>query len=47
MITLTEAHRLALSLPAATEDDQHGMRSFRVANKPLRLVAVPPERGAS
>jgi hypothetical protein len=40
MVTLAEARRLALALPEATEEDNHGMPSFRVRN---RIFATVPD----
>lgn len=38
MVTLAEACRLALSFPEATEEDHHGMPSFRVGSKIFATV---------
>ena len=38
MVTLAEACRMALSLPEATEEDHHGIPSFRVGNKIFATV---------
>lgn len=38
MVTMAEARRLALSLPEATEEDHHGISSFRVGNKIFATV---------
>jgi hypothetical protein len=41
MITITQARDLALALPEATEQDHHGMPSFRVRGK--IFATVPDE----
>jgi hypothetical protein len=38
MVTLAQARRLALSLPEATEEDHHGIPSFRVRGKIFATV---------
>jgi hypothetical protein len=38
MTTLKEVRKMALSLPEATEQDHHGMNSFRVGNKIFATV---------
>src|SRR4051812_12017311 len=38
MTTLATVRRFALSLPGATEEDHHGMASFRVATKIFATV---------
>ena len=38
MVTLAEARRLALALPETTEEDHHGIPSFRVRNKIFATV---------
>ena len=38
MVTLAEARRLALALPETTEEDHHGITSFRVRNKIFATV---------
>ena len=38
MVTMAEARRLALSLPETTEEDHHGIPSFRVGNKIFATV---------
>jgi hypothetical protein len=38
VVTLAEARQLALALPEATEEDHHGMSSFRVRNKIFATV---------
>ena len=38
MVTMAEARRLALSLPEATEEDHHGIPSFRVGGKVFATV---------
>jgi len=38
MVTLAAARRLALSFPEATEEDHHGMPSFRVQGKIFATV---------
>jgi hypothetical protein len=40
MVTMREARRLALSLPEATEQDHHGIPSFRVRG---RIFATVPD----
>ena len=40
MVTLAEARRLALALPETTEEDHHGIPSFRVRN---RIFATVPD----
>lgn len=40
MVTALEARRLAMDLPEATEQDHHGMPSFRVRNK---IFATMPD----
>ncbi len=42
MITLEQARNLALALPEATEQDHHGMESYRVRGK---IFATVPEDG--
>ena len=42
MVTLAAARRLALSFPEATEQDHHGMPSFRVDGK--IFATVPDDR---
>jgi len=39
-VTLAEARRLALALPETTEEDHHGIPSFRVRN---RVFATVPD----
>jgi hypothetical protein len=41
-MTLTDVAELALALPEATEQDHHGMRSFRVNG---RIFATVPDPG--
>ena len=38
MVTLAKARQMALALPEATEQDHHGMNSFRVRNKIFATV---------
>lgn len=38
MVTMARARRLALSFPEASEDDHHGMPSFRVRGKIFATV---------
>ncbi len=38
MVTMAEARRLALSFPETTEEDHHGIPSFRVGNKIFATV---------
>ena len=38
MVTLAEARRLALALPETTEEDHHGIPSFRVRNSIFATV---------
>ena len=38
MVTVAEARRLALSLPETSEEDHHGISSFRVGNKIFATV---------
>jgi len=38
MVTMSEARRLALSLPETTEEDHHGIPSFRVLGKIFATV---------
>ena len=38
MVTLAEARRLALALPETTEEDHHGIPSFRVRSKVFATV---------
>jgi len=40
VVTLAEARRLALALPETTEEDHHGIPSFRVRN---RVFATVPD----
>jgi hypothetical protein len=40
VVTLAEARRLALALPETTEEDHHGIPSFRVRN---RIFATVPD----
>ena len=42
MVTFARARRLALSLPEVTEQDHHGMASFRVQGK--IFTTVPDQR---
>jgi hypothetical protein len=42
MVTLAAARRVALALPEVTEEDHHGMPSFRVRGK--IFATVPGER---
>jgi len=39
MVTAAAARRMALALPEATEQDHHGMNSFRVQGKIFATVA--------
>ena len=41
MVTAAAARRMALALPEATEQDHHGMNSFRVQGK---IFATVPDR---
>ena len=38
MVTLAKVRQMALALPEATEQDHHGMNSFRVRNKIFATV---------
>jgi hypothetical protein len=45
VVTLAEARRLALALPETTEEDHHGIPSFRVSADHRRVTDLVEEAG--